>query len=55
MYGVKWSRNSSVGIAMTYGLDKESSIFPTRERDFLNSAEFRPVLGPTQSPMQLVP
>jgi hypothetical protein len=46
------SRDSSVGIAMSYGLDVQSSI-PGRE-DFLFSTATRPALGPTQPLIQWV-
>jgi hypothetical protein len=48
------SPDSSVGIATGYGLDSLGSI-PDRNKVFLFSTTSRPALGPTQSPVQLVP
>jgi hypothetical protein len=48
------SRDSSVGKAMGYRLDRRGSI-PGRGKIILLSIESRPALGPTQPPIQWVP
>jgi hypothetical protein len=51
------SRNSSVGIALGYGLDDRGSRvrFPAEAVIFLLTAASRTALGPTQPPIQGVP
>jgi hypothetical protein len=46
-------RDSSVGIAAGYGLDRDS--IPGRGKIFLSSTESRLALGPTQPPIQWIP
>jgi hypothetical protein len=48
-----WSRNSSVVIATRYGLDGPDLI-PSKGKIFLFSTAYRPILGPTQPPIQWV-
>jgi hypothetical protein len=45
------NRDSTIDIAMGYGLDGRGSI-PGRGRDFLYSTASRPSLEPTQPPIQ---
>jgi hypothetical protein len=47
-------RDSSVGIAIGYGLEgrQVGARIPVRSRFFLLSTSCRPVMGPTQSPVQ---
>jgi hypothetical protein len=47
------SRDSSVGIATDYMLDRRVSI-PSRDKRFFSTAS-RPTLGPIQPPAQWVP
>jgi hypothetical protein len=51
------SRDSSVGIAVGYGLDDRGSRvrFPAGTGNFSFHTAFRPALGPTQPPIQWVP
>jgi hypothetical protein len=51
------SRDSSVGIALGYGLDDRGSRvrFPAGARNFLFTTASRTALGPTQPPIQWVP
>jgi hypothetical protein len=52
------SRNSSVGIALSYGLDDRGSRVRFRGGglgNFLFATASRTALGPTQSPIQWVP
>jgi hypothetical protein len=51
------NRDSSVGIALGYGLDDRGSMvrFPARLEIFLFTTAFRTALGPTQLPIQWVP
>jgi hypothetical protein len=53
----KKSRDSSVGIALGYGLDDRSSEFrfPAGDEIFLFITASRTALGPTQPPIQWVP
>ena len=51
-YSMSWGRDSSIGIANRYGLDGPGVEFRWG-RDFPHPS--RPALGPTQSPIQLVP
>jgi hypothetical protein len=47
------SRDSSVGIAMGYGLDDPGSI-PGSRKNFIFSTASRPNMGPAQPPIQWV-
>jgi hypothetical protein len=51
------SNYSSVGIATSYGAGRQSDLSssPGRGKIFRLSTSFRPVLGPTQPPLQRVP
>jgi hypothetical protein len=49
------SRDSSVGIALGYGLGDRSSRVRFRAGIFLFTTGSRTALGPTQPPIQLVP
>jgi hypothetical protein len=49
-----WSRDSSVGIATSYGFDGPGLISGS-ERFFLFSTSSTPALGPTHPPVQSVP
>jgi hypothetical protein len=51
------SRDSSVGIALGYGMDDRGSRvrFPARTGNFSLHHAFRTALGPTQPPIQWVP
>jgi hypothetical protein len=53
----KESRDSSVGIALGYGLDDRGSRFrfPARTGNFFLHYRSRQTLGPTQPPIQWVP
>jgi hypothetical protein len=52
-----WSRDSSVGIALGYGLDDRGSRvrFPAGAGNFSLRTASRTDLGPTQPPIQWVP
>jgi hypothetical protein len=52
IYILRGSRDSAVGIATGYG---GRSLSPDRGKIFLLSTSSRPVLGPTQPPIQWVP
>jgi hypothetical protein len=56
MHVTKKSRDSSVGIALCYGLDDRGSRvrFPTGAGIFLFTSASRTALGPTQLPIQWV-
>jgi hypothetical protein len=51
---ITMSLDSSVDIAMDYGLDGRGSI-PDKGNVLLFSTESRPALGPTQPPIQWIP
>jgi hypothetical protein len=56
-YCIHQSRDSSVGIALGYGLDDRGSRvrFPAGDGNFLFTTAFGMALGPTQPPIQWVP